>query len=229
MRTAATTHLKRPGTRVTLWRMVGLWSLLTSAFLSGCSTFGIRSGYEQPPYETVARLGAVEIRRYGPRLAAETTVEGGEERAARNEAFRILAGYIFGGNRTRSAVAMTAPVAVERPAEQIAMTTPVETTAARGGHLTMRFFLPGRLTLDTAPEPSDPRVRLHVVPGETLAVLRCSGSGNDLAARQAELLRALDGSAWRATGEPAAFFYDPPWTIPFLRRTEVAVPVTAAS
>lgn len=43
------------------------------------------------------RLDGVEIRHYGPRLAAETTVEASEERA-RNEGFRRLARYIFGAN-----------------------------------------------------------------------------------------------------------------------------------
>ncbi|HEY2195594.1 MAG TPA: hypothetical protein VGH76_25280 [Actinomycetospora sp.] len=26
-------------------------------------------------------------------------------------------------------------------------------------------------------------------------------------------------------GEPVAWFYDPPWTLPFRRRNEIAVPV----
>ena len=166
----------------------------------------------------------MEVRRYGPRLVAEVTVDGSDERAARSEAFRLLAGYIFGGNRGKVDVAMTSPVAVARGKQQIAMTSPVETAAA-GDRLTMRFFLPSRLTLDTAPQPDDPRVRLRVVPGETLAVLRFSGFADDTGARRAELLRALDGSPWRPTGDVTAMFYDPPWTIPFLRRNEVAVPV----
>jgi hypothetical protein len=65
------------------------------------------------------------------------------------------------------------------------------------------------------------------VPGEELAVLRFSGSTGAaaVAAREAELARVLEGSPWRAAGEPVALFYDPPWTLPFLRRNEVAVRV----
>ncbi len=206
--------------------MSRLWSLLTSLVLSACSTVGIRRGYEQPPYEVVARLDHVEVRRYQPRLVAEATVAAAPGRAAENEAFRLLAGYIFGGNRAREEVAMTAPVAIGREPQPIAMTAPVETASA-GERLTMRFFLPSRLTLETAPVPDDSRVQLRVVPGETLAVLRFSGTGDASGARRAELLRALDGSPWRPTGAPVAFFYDPPWTIPFLRRNEVAVPVAS--
>lgn len=29
-----------------------------------------------------------------------------------------------------------------------------------------------------------------------------------------------------AAGEPSAWFYDPPWTLPFCRRNEIAVPVS---
>ena len=45
---------------------------LWTTVLAGCSVFGVRSGYEQPPYDVIDHAaGGVEIRRYGPRLAAE--------------------------------------------------------------------------------------------------------------------------------------------------------------
>lgn len=201
-----------------------LWVLM----LSGCSLVGIRSGYEQPAYEAVDRFDpGVEIRRYGPRLAAETTVEAADAEAGRNAAFRILAGYIFGANRAKGEIAMTSPVEVQSGSRKIAMTSPVEAASAGSGRFTMRFFLPAQLTLATAPEPTDPRVRLLELPGQTLAALRFTGSrgGERVAAESGALLRALDGSAWQPAGEPFAFFYDPPWTLPFLRRNEVAVEV----
>jgi hypothetical protein len=197
--------------------------------LSGCSLVGIRSGYEQPAYEVADRVEpGVEIRRYGPRLAAEATVEAADAEAGRNAAFRLLAGYIFGANRAKGEIAMTAPVEVQSGSRKIAMTSPVETASTGGGRYTMRFFLPAQLTLATAPEPTDSRVRLLEVPGQTLAVLRFTGSRGDerVAAQSGALLRALGGSAWQPAGEPFAFFYDPPWTLPFLRRNEVAVAVT---
>jgi hypothetical protein len=108
------------------------------------------------------------------------------------------------------------------------MTAPIETTAQAGGLYAMRFFLPADYTVETAPEPRNPEVRIVEVPERTLAVLRFSGSrGADNVARHAsELDRVIAGSSWRAVGEPTTLFYDPPWTIPFLRRNEVAVPVT---
>ena len=79
----------------------------------------------------------------------------------------------------------------------------------------------------TLPVPNDPAVRLVEVPGETMAVLRFTGDrgAEAVAARQAELLRGLAGTAWVPRGAPVAWFYDPPWTLPWLRRNEVAVPV----
>jgi hypothetical protein len=169
----------------------------------------------------------VEIRRYGPRLAAETTVEAADAEAGRNAAFRILAAYIFGANRAKSEIAMTAPVEVQSGSRKIAMTSPVETASAGSGRYTMRFFLPAQLTLATAPEPTDPRVRLLEVPEQTLAALRFSGSRREerVSEKARALLAALEGSLWKPTAEPVSLFYDPPWTLPFLRRNEVVVPV----
>lgn len=201
-----------------------LWLLV----LSGCSLLGIRSGYEQPTYGVVERLTpSVEIRRYGPRLAAETTVEAPEAEAGRNAAFRLLAAYIFGANRAKGEIAMTAPVEVQSGTRTIAMTSPVETVSGGSGRYTMRFFLPARLSLATAPEPVDPRVRLLEVPEQTLAALRFSGSRTEVRLNEeaGALLVALEGSPWKPTGEPVSLLYDPPWTLPFLRRNEVAVPV----
>ncbi len=196
--------------------------------LSGCSVFGVRSGYEQPAYTVLERIGeTVEIRRYGPRLAAEATVEAGDAEAGRNEAFRILFDYISGANHGQSKVAMTTPVEVGTEAETIAMTVPVETGASDHGRYTMRFFLPGSYTKATAPEPSDARVQIIEVPAASVAVLRFSGSRDEesVAARKAELMKTLADSAWSVTGTATALFYDPPWTLPFLRRNEVAVAV----
>jgi hypothetical protein len=195
--------------------------------LAGCSLFGIRSGYEQPPYAVVATLpGEVEIRQYAPRLAAETTVEASDRQDGMSSAFRVLASYIFGENRARTKVSMTAPVAVEGEAEKIAMTAPVETAMA-GGTVTMRFFMPARWTRDTLPEPTDARIRIVDVPGETLAVLRFSGLGREDAvdAQTTRLLAALAAAGYEPVGEPITLYYDPPWTLPFLRRNEVAVRV----
>ena len=191
---------------------------------------GIRAGTEEPPYTVVERAGAVEIRHYGPRLAAETEVTG-DAMGARNAGFRKVAGYIFGGNTTKASIAMTAPVSQSGGgggAQQIAMTAPVaQTPGAAAGSWRIQFFMPAKYTRETLPRPNDPDVRIVEVPAQDYAVLRFSGArdGQAVAARAAALKAAVGGTPWRLAGEPVAWFYDPPWTVPFLRRNEVAAPV----
>ena len=205
-----------------------LGSIVLALLLSACSMFGVRSGTEQTSYTVVAQLDEnTEVRRYPPQLVAETTVAAPDESSGRSKAFRVLFDYISGANRSQTKVAMTTPVETSAKPEKIAMTVPVETKAQVSGPYAMRFFLPAEYTLETAPQPTNPDVRIFEVPERTVAVLRFSGSrGSDNVARHmSELDTVLNGSAWRAAGEPFSMFYDPPWTIPSLRRNEVAVPV----
>lgn len=198
-------------------------SILGSLGLGACSVVGIRSGTEEPAFTVLDRPGALEVRQYGPRVAAETSVDASEV-AARSEGFSRLASYIFGRNAGSAKIAMTAPVAQE-PGERIAMTAPVSQDGS-----VIRFFLPSGLTVASAPRPLDERVRVVDVPGQTVAVLRFSGSTapDAVGAHKAELTATLPGTAWVAVGEPFAWFYDPPWTLPPLRRNEVAVVVRRA-
>jgi hypothetical protein len=193
--------------------------------LAACSVVGIRSGTEEPAYAVVQTIGpSLEIRQYGPRLAAETVVPG-DEIAARSEGFRRLAGYIFGANHGAAAIAMTAPVSTA-PSETIAMTAPVAQVQTPDGWQ-VRFFMPAKYTLQTLPQPNDPRVKIVTVPPETYAVYRYSGliSAADVTQAHAELKRLLAGSGYTPAGEVLNWFYDPPWTLPPLRRNEAAVVV----
>lgn len=191
---------------------------------------GIRTGTEEPMFVREAVLGSaggeVEIRRYGPRIAAQTSVAASEE-AARNAGFRRLANYIFGGNRRQTKIAMTAPVAQQ--SEKIAMTAPVAQSRGADGNSVIRFFMPSKWSMDLLPEPDDERVELVEVPAETYAVLRFTGdrSPEAVAAKTEQLLEALRGSDFHPTGDTMSWFYDPPWTLPFRRRNEVVVSVGA--
>lgn len=200
--------------------------LMVAALLTaGCSVFGVRSGTEQVPYEVVARLSEqTEIRRYPQRVAAE--VRWHADTGGRGEAFGTLFRYIQGANRAEQKVAMTAPVENSDTSQNIAMTAPVEATESDEGRR-MRFFLPARYTMQSAPQPTDDRVELIGLSAQTVAVRRYTGSTGDREAdrQQAALLDTLADSAWRPVGAPMAYYYDPPWTLPFLRRNEAAVAV----
>lgn len=199
-----------------------------SAELAG-SIVGLRWGTEQPRYRVEDRVGGLEVRHYGPRIAAETTVLA-DDAAALNIGFRRLAGYIFGDNRRGAKIAMTAPVAQQsnKRGDSIAMTAPVSQTPDAHGGSVIRFFMPAKSTMDSLPPPADETVRLTEVPAETVAVLRFTGdrSPEAIARKTRALCRALDDSGYQPAGTPLAWFYDPPFTIPFRRRNEVAVPVT---
>lgn len=91
--------------------MLGSIAKLATAVLeAGGSVVGVRLGTEEPAHSVEQLTPEVELRRYGQRIAAETTVIADEE-SARNAGFRRLAGYIFGGNHSNTKIAMTAPVA----------------------------------------------------------------------------------------------------------------------
>lgn len=186
-----------------------------------------RAATEQPAYTVLHRDGAVELRRYGPRLAAETTVRG-DEVSARNKGFQAIAGYIFGGNKGKTSIAMTAPVA-QAKAEKIAMTAPVAQVPAADGSWRVQFFMPAKYTRATLPTPNNPEVRIVELPGEQFAVLRFSGLAGRtaVAARTNALSEKAAAMGWKVIGPPVVWFYDPPWTLPPMRRNEVAFPVAA--
>lgn len=195
------------------------------------SVVGVRSGTEEPHYTVEQTLGALQIRRYGARIAAQTTIEGDRDASLRN-GFRRLASYIFGGNRNSAKIAMTAPVSqqsADSPGQKIAMTAPVSQQSGPDGTWVIRFFMPSQATMDSLPEPNDQTVELVTVPAQTLAVLRFGGipRASEVASRTDELLHALQHTTFEPAGNPVAWFYDPPWTIPFRRRNEIAIPVAA--
>ncbi|WP_407527094.1 SOUL family heme-binding protein [Methylobacterium oryzisoli] len=190
---------------------------LVTAAESVLSAVGIRATYEQPRYAVVRRLpGGVEIRDYAPRAVVETAADGPGDA----EAFRRLFRYITGANRAARLIAMTVPV--EQTGRLIAMTAPVEAGAG-----VMRFVLPRRVAEAGAPVPTDPLVRIALVPAQRLAALRFSGRPTPAArrAREAELLGALAQAGLAPAGAVAFLGYDPPVTVPFLRRNEVVVAV----
>ncbi|OBG58749.1 heme-binding protein [Mycobacterium sp. E735] len=193
---------------------------------------GVRVGLEEPACTHKRITDTVEIRRYGPRIAAETIVDADENRA-RDVGFRRLAGYIFGGNRDNSSISMTAPVSQQSSpgGRQIAMTAPVVQSAGDEAGWAIRFFMPAKWTMETLPAPDDDQVRLVTVPPATVAVLRFTGdrSPKAVASRTAELLKILQDKGIEPTGDAEAWFYDPPWTLPMRRRNEIAIPIDAAS
>ena len=184
---------------------------------------------EEPKFTSSLKEGAFEVRSYPALVAAQVSVTGTQDEASR-AGFKLLAGYIFGGNTKRQSIAMTAPVVQSQPGSQtIAMTAPVIQTATPGGTegWTVRFIMPSEFTLDALPTPNDAKVKLMELPPARYAVVTFSGLANedDVAKRTAELNAFIDKKALRASGPPALARYNPPWTLWFMRRNEVHIPL----
>jgi SOUL heme-binding protein len=185
------------------------------------------SSVEEPVFTVESTYDGWEIRRYPPTLQAQVVVTG-PYASAINEGFRVLAGYIFGGNTPGASIAMTAPVSAQRTeGQRIAMTAPVGATSAGEEAWTVAFTMPSSWSLETLPAPLDPRVRLVAVEGARVAARRFGGwaTVGRVAEQQEALLAALRG-AGLAAGTPTVAQYNPPWPLPPLRRNEILVPVT---
>lgn len=176
---------------------------------------------EKLAYEVVRRYGEVELRRYAPHVVAEVVVRAPFEDAG-NVAFRTLLGYISGRNRSSTKVAMTAPV-LQQPSDRLAMTAPVEQRETGEGEYAVAFVLPSSLTLESAPEPTDPDVHLAQRPGVLAAVRRYRGGwGREAFERHRdELDRAVRSAGLTPVGPPRWARFDPPFMPALLRRNEV--------
>lgn len=204
--------------------MKKIFSILSGLWLAGCSVMGVRDTPE-PKYQVVLQQRNFEIRVYPPILVAETVVSA-DYREAGSIAFKRLAAYIFGGNTTRENMAMTTPVIRESDGEEIAMTAPVLQQSV-GRQWKMSFVMPSDFSLDTLPIPLDDKVALKKLPAKKVAVLCYSGSLNEntIAANSQKLLDWLDRQSIKPISSPRSAAYDPPWTIPMLRRNEIHVDI----
>jgi len=178
---------------------------------------------EEPAYEVTSTHEGFEVRAYGPRIVAQVRVVG-DAREASSAGFRLLAGYIFGGNRARVSIAMTAPVGQQRAGQSIAMTAPVG-QRRDGEEWLVTFTMPSTFTLESLPEPVDSRVELREVPGQRIAVWRFSGApaAKVVEARKRELVDRVVGEGFTPVGVVDYARYDPPWVLPLLRRNELWV------
>ena len=176
---------------------------------------------EEPDFQVVQRLDAVEIRQYAPYVVAEVTVSGPADSAG-NRAFPLLAGYIFGKNKGERKMAMTAPVTQTPTPVKMAMTAPVTQAPVAEGYL-VQFVLPKGVTLETAPEPLDSRVTIREVPAQRVAAITFSGfwSQDNYQRHLGQLTSGLTAAGLRWKGEPVYSRYDAPWTPWFMRRNEI--------
>ena len=195
--------------------------------------FGIRKE-ETPKYDVLAKSEQMEIRQYAPYITATTTVDGSFN-DTQNKAFRILAGYIFGDNEKSAKISMTAPVVMnpqKSASEKIAMTAPVVQTPTDKGW-EMSFMMPSQYSkIEDLPKPKDERVSFKQVESKTVAVIQFTGFwSEEKNQKMADQLKAwlAQNKDYELSSAPKFAGYDPPWTLPFLRRNEVMIELKKTS
>jgi hypothetical protein len=217
--------------------MKRLRTLTTLLFglLIGPLSMGTLMATEEPKFESLRKEDNIEIRRYVPVIVAEALVDGDMDTAS-SRGFQLIAGYIFGNNER---IAMTAPVVAEpqSSAEKIAMTTPVsiepqnaeDSKMAGAQRWRVHFVMPSQYTLATLPKPLNPQVQLREVPAKTFAALTYSGINTENTAQEKteQLLNWLKMQKIETIGKPQLARYNPPWTLPFLRRNEILQEIKA--
>ena len=206
---------------------LGRW-IRPSILLIALIFTGTAMAIEEPKYSVLEKTPPFELRSYAPMILAEVRVEGDLDDAS-SQGFRLIAAYIFGQNQVSEKIAMTAPVAVEEQAvksAKIAMTAPVN-IESNAGQWTVSFVMPSEYTMDTLPKPLNSKVQLRQIPAVKRAVITFSGFSNHqkVAEKTLELEEWMKTKNLQATGAPKFARYNPPWTLPFMRRNEIQIDV----
>jgi effector-binding domain-containing protein len=135
---------------------------------------------------------------------------------------------------------MTAPVAMKFEEKQsdtkkngasqkIAMTAPVsikqEHQQQTDDKWRVQFTMPSQYTMQTLPKPNNPNIEIVEVPAQTYGVIKFSGLAGTkkVEAKTEELQSWMQAQKLTITGTPELARYNPPWTLPFLRRNEVMI------
>ena len=187
---------------------------------------GAAMATEEPKFTILEKEPPFEVRAYAPMIVAEVQVDGDLDGAS-SQGFKLIAAYIFGQNQVSEKIAMTAPVTVEDQAPKnakIAMTAPVGIESS-AGKWTVSFVMPAEYTMDTIPKPINTQVQLRQIPALKKAVISFSGFYNaqKVAEKTLELEQWMKARNLQSNGSPNFARYNPPWTLPFMRRNEVMI------
>ena len=181
---------------------------------------------EEPKYSVLEKEAPFEVRSYAPMIIAEVQVDGDLDEAS-SQGFRLIAAYIFGQNQVSEKIAMTAPVTIEDQATKsakIAMTAPVG-IESKAGKWSVSFVMPAEYTMESIPKPINPQVQLRQIPAIKKAVISFTGFYNQqkVAEKTLELEQWMKSRNLQGAGTPNFARYNPPWTLPFMRRNEVMI------
>ena len=181
------------------------------------------SALEEPKYTVLKTYENFEIRNYDSYLVAEVDIVGSYNETG-NEAFRILAGYIFGDNQSSMKMNMTAPVESEvyPSSEKMNMTAPVFSNENINGY-TYRFVMESKYTKETLPVPNNSKIRITEIEDRVMAVISFSGrwSQKNFKKHEQILNKDLTDKGIGTVSEAIYARYNAPFTPWFLRRNEI--------
>jgi hypothetical protein len=184
---------------------------------------------EEPKFTLLEKDQSFELRLYEPKILAEVVVNG-TMREASSKGFKLIADFIFGNNIATSGksekISMTAPVLIEPHAEKISMTAPVNVEQSGAGWK-VNFVMPSQYSLETLPKPNNPLVKIKPIPAKKFAVIQFSGLVDEekMAKKVTDLEQWISTKQLKVLGNAELAIYNPPWTLPFLRRNEVMIEV----
>jgi SOUL heme-binding protein len=207
-----------------LFRVMQAWlptAITLSLFLIGAP---LAMATEEPSYRVTTQSEPFEIREYPPLIVAQVEVPGDLSEAS-SAGFRLIANYIFGNN---IAVRDGGLTTAEPVSEKIAMTVPV-IAEGKGDQKTwlIQFVMPKQYTMDTLPKPNNSQVKLIAMGPQKLAVIRFTGFVGDdkVQEKTAELMAWIKSKNALPLGNPRLARYNPPWSIPWMRRNEILIPI----
>ena len=199
-------------------------SIIALILIVGVLAGPVMSDVEKPDYKVIQSEQNIEIRQYEPMIIAEVEVDGKREDAI-GDGFRLLADYIFGNNTVQQVISMTAPVQ-QKENQKIAMTSPVQQQST-GKSWRMSFVMPSKYSMDSLPVPNNNRIRLKEILTKKFVVIEFSGtnSNENVTEHENQLMNYIEANQIKFNGSPKYAFYNPPWSLPFLRRNEVMIEI----
>ncbi len=162
---------------------------------------------EQHKYEVIKSYDKFEIRRYEPALFSSVILEKKGYKENSGEGFRILAGYIFGGNESNEKIAMTSPVAMEL-----------------GDTSKMMFMVPESYQLENLPTPNNSKIVFEKKEEKIMAAIQFSGWADDEKIEKYKLIliNELEKEKLLTNGKFTFLGYNAPFELTN-RRNEVIV------
>ena len=196
--------------KTTIIIFLGVAALAALFIILQAFVYRTSNDIEMYPYEVLEEYPEFEIRRYDEANFSYVKLPRSDYRSMSGSGFRMLAGYIFGGNESGEKIAMTSPVAMNME-----------------DSMTMMFMIPRDYDITQMPVPSNASVKFKTEPSKVVAAIRFGGWANDeKISDNAEKLKAmLQANGVDFDGSYSFLGYNPPYEV-VNRRNEVIIPLS---